>query len=544
MSKKVESPEYVDNDFYLPLPGCPLLSSLDPERTDKLTLRGNRAKMIRIGMWASMYATSRFLIDDQTGEIYKVLGDDLALIREFGVLNEEEARKQFQKSSPSSIRKSEEDKQDLIGPSTGAIPKTTHTSEGPEEQPKQLVEDTENPPKRYEQEQEERRAALKDYQDYRTVRRNKELELIGRSAVAGKDQVPTKAEMDKVRMEIERKYQSCLRKENDALKRYYDKCPSELDSDEDDVSSQVSMKSYQAEDSWTEEKYRKILLKHKRMEAHYTILQHARDISVQRHPENPTLYNKELAEAREQLDKRQEKGKRLLEIAKMGANFQRSRGELLKQAIEEERSKWEQAAKEEYQKNQDEWTQVTKERFQKKIDELIREQQQEKKEWESLNQQKEEKYSQLLIRYQQEQEAFKRNEELKEKMIRETAQEKREWEEQKKTWEKGLSTKDQRISKLEDEYITVAQERTAHLERLSELRMALDKEQKDQRQSLQNLKQTMDQERAVRQESMEKAHEAIVRTENEKTTVGKPIPRRERKKVQGTRKVSEAIRSL
>ena len=253
------------------------------------------------------------------------------------------------------------------------------------------------------------------------MRRNKELELIDRSAVAGKDQVPTKAEMDKVRMEIEREYQSCLRKESDALKRYYDKCPSELDSDEDDVSSQVSMKSYQAEDSWTEEKYRKILLKYKRMEAHYTILQHARDISVQRHPENPTLYNKELAEAREQLDKRQEKGKRLLEIAKMGANFQRSRGELLKQAIEEERSKWEQAAKEEYQKNQDEWTQVTKDRFQKKIDELVREQQQEKKKWESLNQQKEEKYSQLLIRYQQEQEAFKRNEELKEKMIRETA---------------------------------------------------------------------------------------------------------------------------
>ena len=99
--KESQSPEYVDNDFYLPLPGCPLLFSLDPERTDKLTLRGNRAKMIRIGMWASMYATSRFLIDDQTGEIYKVLGDDLALIREFGVLNEEEARKQFQKSSPS-----------------------------------------------------------------------------------------------------------------------------------------------------------------------------------------------------------------------------------------------------------------------------------------------------------------------------------------------------------------------------------------------------------------------------------------------------------
>ena len=251
-AKESQSPEYVDNDFYLPLPGCPLLSSLDPERTNKLTLRGNRAKMIWIGLWASIYATSRFLIDDRTGEIYKVCVDDLALIREFGVLNEEEARKQFLKSSPSSIRKSEEDKQDLVGPNTGAIPKTTHTSEGPEEQLKPQIEDTENPLRRYEKEQEEQRAALKDYQDCRTVRRNKELELIGRGAAAGKDQVPTKAEMDQVRMEIEREYQSCLRKESDASKKYYDKCPSELESDEDDVSSQVSMKSYQAEDSWTE----------------------------------------------------------------------------------------------------------------------------------------------------------------------------------------------------------------------------------------------------------------------------------------------------
>ena len=42
--KEESVPDYSDTDFYLPLPGSPTLSSLDPMRTDKLMLRGNRAK--------------------------------------------------------------------------------------------------------------------------------------------------------------------------------------------------------------------------------------------------------------------------------------------------------------------------------------------------------------------------------------------------------------------------------------------------------------------------------------------------------------------
>ena len=183
------------------------------------------------------------------------------------------------------------------------------------------------------------------------MRRNKEQELLKKNIES--NDIPTKIEIERTRAQIEKEYQVYLDLEKEALKRYYDNCPSELESDDEEIKSVASMGSYQTEETWTEEKYRRALLKFKRMEAYYPILQHTRDISVQRHPEDPTPYNKELFEARQQLDARQEKGKRLLEIAKMGANFQRNREELIKQTIDEEKEKWEKSAKEKYEKEKE-----------------------------------------------------------------------------------------------------------------------------------------------------------------------------------------------
>ena len=167
------------------------------------------------------------------------------------------------------------------------------------------------------------------------MRKSKEQELLKMNTEGYK--MPTKVEMERTRAQIKKEYRIYLDLEKEALKRYYDNCPSELESDDEEIKSVASMGSYHTEETWTEEKYRKVLLKYKRMEAYYPILQHTRDVSEQRHPEDPTPYNKELFEARQQLDARQEKGKRLLELAKMGANFQRSREELVKQTINEEK---------------------------------------------------------------------------------------------------------------------------------------------------------------------------------------------------------------
>ena len=276
------------------------------------------------------------------------------------------------------------------------------------------------------------------------------------------------------------------------------------------------MGSYQTEETWTEEKYRKNLLKFKRMEAYYPILQHTRDISVQRHPENPTPYNKELFEARQQLDARQEKGKRLLELAKMGANFQRNREELVKQKIDEEREKWEQSAKEKYAKAKEEWEQTKTERFLQKVEELKEKQQQEREQWQSLNKRKEEEYSKLLVKYLSEQEEFARNEEKKEELEQEVAQNQKRWDENQRWWKSVKEERNSCIDFLQRRCNEALQEKDAQEERLAILQRKLDSEQRERRESLESLKQTMDQERVLRQKSMDRAQENIEKAEKEK----------------------------
>ena len=39
---------YANNEFYLPIAGCPGVSELEPQLTDQLTLKGNKAKLLHI----------------------------------------------------------------------------------------------------------------------------------------------------------------------------------------------------------------------------------------------------------------------------------------------------------------------------------------------------------------------------------------------------------------------------------------------------------------------------------------------------------------
>ena len=49
---------YANNEFYLPIAGCPSVSELEPQLTDKLTLKGNRAKFLHVPLWNHTYYTS------------------------------------------------------------------------------------------------------------------------------------------------------------------------------------------------------------------------------------------------------------------------------------------------------------------------------------------------------------------------------------------------------------------------------------------------------------------------------------------------------
>ena len=80
---------YANNEFYLPIAGCPSISELEPQLTDKLTLKGNRAKLLPVPLWNHTYYTSRYLIDDVTGEIYACHQDEMIAIKEQGYLQKE-----------------------------------------------------------------------------------------------------------------------------------------------------------------------------------------------------------------------------------------------------------------------------------------------------------------------------------------------------------------------------------------------------------------------------------------------------------------------
>ena len=51
---------YTNNEFYLPIAGCPSVSELEPQLTNQLTLKGNRAKLLHIPLWHHTYYTSSY----------------------------------------------------------------------------------------------------------------------------------------------------------------------------------------------------------------------------------------------------------------------------------------------------------------------------------------------------------------------------------------------------------------------------------------------------------------------------------------------------
>ena len=65
---------YTNNEFYLPIAGCPSVSELESQLTDQLTLKGNRAKLLHVPLWHHTYYTSMYLIDDIMGVVCEPSG--------------------------------------------------------------------------------------------------------------------------------------------------------------------------------------------------------------------------------------------------------------------------------------------------------------------------------------------------------------------------------------------------------------------------------------------------------------------------------------
>ena len=86
---------YANNEFYLPIASCPSVSELEPQLTNRLTLKGNRAKLLHIPLWHHTYYTSLYLIDDVTGELYACHQGELIAIKEQGYLQKEMAEEEY-----------------------------------------------------------------------------------------------------------------------------------------------------------------------------------------------------------------------------------------------------------------------------------------------------------------------------------------------------------------------------------------------------------------------------------------------------------------
>ena len=86
---------YANNEFYLPIAGCPSVSELELQLTNQLTLKGNRAKLLHVPLWNHTYYTSSYLIDDITGELYACHQGELIVIKEQGYLQKEMAEEEY-----------------------------------------------------------------------------------------------------------------------------------------------------------------------------------------------------------------------------------------------------------------------------------------------------------------------------------------------------------------------------------------------------------------------------------------------------------------
>ena len=86
---------YANNDFYLPIAGCPSVSELELQLTNQLTVKGDRVKLLHVPLWNDTYYTSLYLIDDITGELYACHQGELIAIKEQGYLQKEKAEEEY-----------------------------------------------------------------------------------------------------------------------------------------------------------------------------------------------------------------------------------------------------------------------------------------------------------------------------------------------------------------------------------------------------------------------------------------------------------------
>ena len=204
-------------------------------------------------------------------------------------------------------------------------------------------------------------------------------------------------------------------------------------------------------------------------------------MKARRYPHQSSIFNKELSEAREKRTKEQKEADAMLKIAKMEVDFKRKRHNLVCQAVQEERRKWEEQRvswdkqkEEEFEERRRNWAELTEK-------ELVRQQQifnEEKEKWQGHMQMQENQFKEELNRKVAQEmelmENFKLQQQRQEELMRL----------QKEEYKKGYQG-------LQDDQVTWQENQKEKDRLVEELREVLKKNQEEAQEQLGTLKQQM-----------------------------------------------------
>ena len=241
---------------------------------------------------------------------------------------------------------------------------------------------------------------LQRYQSIRRQRRKLEGELMFFELPGKEPGITTDQEAERERMMALVQHKKILDQEMPLLKRCMELAPENPGSEEDHL-SEISVGQYECEKDWTEPTYRKALFLYERRNKKASLLSQLRDLKARRYPHQSSIFNKELSEAREIWTKAQKEGDAMLKIAKIEVDFKRKRHNLVHEAVQEERKKWEEQRvswdkqkEEEFEERRRNWAELTEK-------ELVRQQQifnEEKEKWQGHMQMQEDRFKEELNR--------------------------------------------------------------------------------------------------------------------------------------------------
>ena len=319
---------YTNNEFYLPIAGCPSVSELEPQLTDQLTLKGNRAKLLHVPLWSHVYYTSSYLIDDITGELYACHQGELIAIKEHGYLQKDLAEEAYLGSQGrEDARMMETQRKETFLRETSKLPQPVKSEAKKDASNGATLQDelAEQVQKFVPQEQPDdvHRQAVAQWNLKRRERKQLERNLLKYKVKEASGRNPTDQEIEKARMYLKEEHMKKLREELPYVCHYFETIPTDADIEDNDGVSESSAGSYEACEEWTEEEYRKLMINFNRNEAQYAVERQVKELVIQRDPENTAEIEKEYSRNRERLDYRQKRGQDLLKVAKSYADYTR-----------------------------------------------------------------------------------------------------------------------------------------------------------------------------------------------------------------------------